>query len=681
VGLAYFDRELRIVRVNACLARFTGLAASDHIGRTADELLPGLPPEVGSDLRRVLERGTPLTEVHVRAETPAQPGVPREWTVSYWPVRDPTGGAVTGIGCVVSEATDRTRAQRELRAQTDRYEALLLALAEAGEGMLVLEEDGRCVYANSAFERLSGYSFPELAALDSILELVGPEDRAEARRRTELRVEHGLSDGEYSLRMRRRDGAMVDVDVVGVPLVVEGDRRLVVVVRDVTESRARDAERERLLRRAALMAEASELFDQSLDEATTLDRVARLCVRELAETCVVVLGDAPRTIRRVVAVAREPDTERALIELHLRYPLDEEPVHPIAETLRTGAPTVLDRIADEQIAAGAVDEHHHALIDRIGMRAAMFVPLLARGSVRGVLALGFPTLEDRDRAELVELFEDLGRRAALALDTARLYEERTAVAHTLQRSLLPPVLPEVPGVEIAARYLAAGAGNEIGGDFYDCFPTGAGEWAAVIGDVCGKGAEAAAITALARHTLRAAVVHDPQPSAALCELNAAMLRHGTDYRFCTVLYVRLTPGAGGVDVCLATGGHPLPLLLRASGEVRFVGSFGTVLGVLPDPTISESSLRLRGGDTLLLYTDGVIEASPLDDAFGPEQLAAFLGGCVGKDAAKIAAGVERRVLEVQHGQLRDDLAVVVLRVPSGSAAPFVPAAQGVAARS
>jgi PAS domain S-box-containing protein len=681
VGLAYLDRELRIVRVNDCLASITGLAAADHVGRTVSELLPGLAPEVSSDLRRVLERGTPLTEVQVRGETPARPGVRREWTASYWPVRARAGGTITGIGCAVMEATERGRAQRELRAQTDRYEALLLALSEAGEGMLLLEDDGRCVYANSAFEHLSGYTFPELAALDSILELVEPDDRAEARRRTELRVEQGLVEGEYALRMRRRDGVRVDVDVVGVPLAAEERRRLVVVVRDVTELRRRDAERERLLRRAALMAEASELFDQSLDEAATLDRVARLCVREIAETCVVVLGDAPRSIRRVAAAAREPDIERALLELQLRYPLDEEPVPLIAEALRSGAPTVLDPIRDEQIQAGALDARHGELIHRLGIRAAMFIPLRARGSVRGVLALGFSTLEGRDRDELISLFEDLGRRAALALDTARLYEERTAVAHTLQRSLLPPVLPDVPGIEIAARYLAAGAGNEIGGDFYDCFPSGPGEWVALIGDVCGKGAAAAAVTALARHTLRAAVVHDPQPSAVLRELNTAMLRHGTDFRFCTVLYARLTPGPDGVDVCLATGGHPLPLLLRAGGEVCYVGRPGTLLGILPDPAISESSVRLRAGDALLLYTDGVIEASPLDDAFGPEQLAAFLGGCAGKDAGRIAAGVERRALEVQDGHLRDDLAVLVLRVPPGSAAPFVPAAQGVAAGS
>ena len=167
----------------------------------------------------------------------------------------------------------------------------------------------------------------------------------------------------------------------------------------------------------------------------------------------------------------------------------------------------------------------------------------------------------------------------------------------------------------------------------------------------------------------------------LRELSDAILRHGTDYRFCTVLYLRLTPTSTGFDACVGTGGHPLPLLLRTDGTVELVGRPGTLLGVVAEPVISETSVRLRAGDALVLYTDGVIEASPLDDAFGPSQLASFIGGCTGKDAGRIAAGIERRVLEVQEGRLRDDVAVVVLRASPASAAPFVPAREGVAARS
>lgn len=679
VGLAYFDRDLRYVRINERLAEINGVPVEAHIGTTVSELLPGMPGEVSTDLQRVLDTGVPLTEVQVSGITPAQPGSAREFLVSYWPVRHAGDPEITGVGCVVFEVTERRQAQRELRAQTDRYEALLLALSEAGQGMLVLEDDGRCVYANAAFEHLSGYPFPELAALDSVFGLVLPEQRGEARRRTQLGIEQGLIGTEFELTIIRREGERMELEVVGVPLQVEGRRRIVVVAHDVTDRRRVDVERERMLRRTALMAEASELFDQTLDEAATLERVARLCVRELADTCVVVLGAAPGAIRRVAAAARDPRVERTLLELQLRYPVDEDPVTPILDTLRTGQTHLLDPIGEEL--GGAVDDRHRELIRGLGATSALIVPLRARGAVRGVLALGFATLDGQDREELVSLFEDLGRRAALALDTARLYEERSAVARTLQRSLLPPGLPDIPGVDIAARYLAADEDNEVGGDFYDCFPTGPGEWAAVIGDVCGKGAEAAAVTALARHTIRAAVVHDPQPAAVLRELNAAILRHGTDFRFCTVLYVRLVPTVDGVEACIATGGHPLPVLLRASGEAGAAGRPGTLLGVVPDPAISETAIRLRPGDALVLFTDGVTEASPLDDALGPERLAEFLGSCAGKDASRIAAGVEARVLELQRGRPRDDVAVLVLRITPGTAAPFAPSEEGVAARS
>ena len=166
------------------------------------------------------------------------------------------------------------------------------------------------------------------------------------------------------------------------------------------------------------------------------------------------------------------------------------------------------------------------------------------------------------------------------------------MARTLQGSLLPRELPEIPGVELAARYLAAGEGNEVGGDFYDCFETGAGDWALVIGDVCGKGAEAAALTALARYTVRAAALQTRSPSAVLAQLNAALLRDRHDYRFCTVLYASLTPHEAGVSACLTAGGHPLPLVLRAGGAVETAGTPGSLLGIVDPPELAEHRLEL-----------------------------------------------------------------------------------------
>jgi PAS domain S-box-containing protein len=530
-----------------------------------------------------------------------------------------------------------------LRTQTDRYEALLTALSEAGEGMVILEDGGRCVYANPAFEQLSGYAFPELAARESLIDLVVDADREEALRRARARVQQGLIDPEYELTIRRRDGNLAHVAIAGVPLVAEGREQIVVVVRDVTDRRLAELEREQALARNALLAEASELFDQTLDESRTVESVAQLVVRDLAQECTIVLGDPAGPVRRVASATRDPRGAAPA----------PDPDHPAVAVLRSGRSAI---VGD-----------------------TIVVPLRARGTVHGVLAATVPGAAGEAGKGLVALFEDLGRRAALALDNARLYEERSAIAHTLQRALLPAELPSVPGVEIAALYRPAGAGTEVGGDFYDAFPAGEGRWALAIGDVCGKGAEAATVTSLARHTLRAAVLHTARPSEVLGQLNEALLRARLDYRFLTAIFATLEPHDGAATVRLATGGHPLPLVLRADGRVEEAGAPGTLLGIVAEPELREATIELAAGDSVVLYTDGVVEASAASAADGYADLTAALRRCENLDAERIAAAVQERVDEVSHGQPRDDVAVLVVRVPRGPGAPFDALGQGVAA--
>ena len=653
VAIALLDRDLRVLRVNDRLAEISGIAPADHRGRTIGELVPDLSPGVQEDAARVAHTGTPLSEVEVS-------GAERRWMASYWPVRPARGRPAIGVGLVLIEVTERRAAERALREQTDRYEALLHSLSDVGEGLVVLERDGRCVYANAAFEQLSGYTFPELAAMDSLLDLVAEYEQDDVRVRVLQRIEDGVVEPGQPLTLRRRDGGWVDLEIGGTPLDVEDRRQLVVVVRDVTARRRAEGERERLLARAALLAEASELFDRSLDLDLTLRRVAKLCVRDIAETCVIVLGDAPERVRRVAAVARDEVRERELLAVLERRPIEQRAGEPVTEVLRGAAALVAATPAG------------------LGTARSVIVPLRARGRLHGVLAAGFDDLAGSSDAEALALFEDLARRAALALDNARLYEERDQVARTLQRSLLPGALPDVPGVELAGRYVAAGEGNEVGGDFYDCFATGAGDWALVIGDVCGKGAEAATLTALARYTLRAAAQHTRRPQAVLLELNEALLRQRLGYRFCTVLYASLTPRDDRVAVTVATGGHPLPLVLRAGGAVETAGLPGSLLGILDDPDITHEEVELGRGDALVLVTDGVTEATPADRASGPRRLAALLSGYAGAGAAAIADAVERDALESQGGAARDDVAVLVARA---AGAPFAGHAAGVARAS
>ncbi|HYI18316.1 MAG TPA: SpoIIE family protein phosphatase, partial [Solirubrobacteraceae bacterium] len=206
----------------------------------------------------------------------------------------------------------------------------------------------------------------------------------------------------------------------------------------------------------------------------------------------------------------------------------------------------------------------------------------------------------RDEAILAQL----GQVASVAIAKTEAYTRERHIAQVLQRSLIPAGLPAIPGLAAAVRFIAAGEGVEVGGDFYDLFAIDDGA-AALIGDVCGKGPEAASVTALARHTLRAAAVYERRPSAVLTHLHRALREARSDGRFCTVAYGELTPYAGGARLRLACGGHPLPLVVRASGAVDAVGKLGTLLGADVEPVVSDVDVDLGEGDLLVLYTDGV----------------------------------------------------------------------------
>ena len=297
------------------------------------------------------------------------------------------------------------------------------------------------------------------------------------------------------------------------------------------------------------------------------------------------------------------------------------------------------------------------------MRSAMIVPMVARGKSVGALSFVSGPSGRRFDPQDLALAEELARRCATAIDNARLFTERAHIAWTLQQSLLPAELPEIPGIEAAARFRPRGEGAyDVGGDFYDLFETGGRGWTAVMGDVCGKGPDAAAITALARYTLRAAAMRERLPSRSLRVLNEALLRQRDDRRFCTVAYAYLEAYHGGVRVGVASGGHPLPMLLRADGTVEAVGEPGTLLGVLPDPNLEDRSLMLSPGDTLVFYTDGVIEGRGAHVPLDEHGLRRLLADCAGAGADAIAARVEEAAFAAQEGVPRDDIAVLVLRV-------------------
>ncbi|MDQ3933775.1 MAG: SpoIIE family protein phosphatase [Actinomycetota bacterium] len=429
------------------------------------------------------------------------------------------------------------------------------------------------------------------------------------------------------------------------------------IMEDVTEERE-------LAEAQTFLAEAGRILSSSLDYDTTLTNVARLAVPRIGDWCSVDLVEEDGGVRPVVVAHVDPAKVEWAKSLREQYPPDPSQDQGVHRVLRTGESELYPHIPRELLVQATQDEEHLRLIDEIGMRSAMIAPLSARGRTLG--AITFVSSESGrhfDQGDLL-VAEELAARCALAVDNARLFGERTHIARTLQQSLLPPELPQPPGLDVAARFQAAGEGYEVGGDFYDVFDTGAERWAAVIGDVCGKGPEAAAVTALARYTLRTTAMTQHVPSRILATLNEAMLRQRTDRRFSTVLFASLDRRDGGTCLRFSSGGHPLPLILRASGDAGEVGTPGTLLGIVPDPDLTDEEVPLRPGDAVILYTDGVTDAAAPDFVREPHDLADALRGEHSGSADAIAERVLQLALGAGNGSAipRDDIAILVIKV-------------------
>jgi sigma-B regulation protein RsbU (phosphoserine phosphatase) len=271
----------------------------------------------------------------------------------------------------------------------------------------------------------------------------------------------------------------------------------------------------------------------------------------------------------------------------------------------------------------------------------------------------------RDESERIRALESAERARRAAEADAERYAE---LAWTLQESLLPPDLPQIDGIELGARYHPAGDGSEIGGDFYDIFQVSEDEWFAVMGDICGKGAGAARLTALTRYSLRAATVRTRPIEQNLSDLNTALSRQYEidrqrgQHRFATATAIRFRAEADGSGVCVraGSGGHPPPLVVRTDGTVEEVPCRGPLLGVFPEGTFVTGEAHLDPGDVLVLYTDGVTEARQGHEEFGEDRLRDLLASCAGMPASEVAGVVEEAVLTFQAGVARDDIAVLAV---------------------
>jgi serine phosphatase RsbU (regulator of sigma subunit)/PAS domain-containing protein len=427
------------------------------------------------------------------------------------------------------------------------------------------------------------------------------------------------------------------------------------VIEDITtHKRAELAQR--------FLARSGEVLASVLDPDELLVEIANLAVPELADWCSVEVATDGGVLERKALAHVDPAVRQRAIDLSTRYPPDPDAPQGVYQVVRTGQPELYPDIPDEMVRAAAIDEEHYREITAIGMRSAIVVPMTTRGRTLGALTWVNGMSGRRFDEQDVELAQELARRCATAIDNARLYTDRAYIARTLQESLLPVELPDIPGVETAARFRPTGEGNDVGGDFYDVFETGGRGWTVVMGDVCGKGPDAAAVTALARYTLRAAAMRERLPSRSLAVLNDALLRQRDDRRFCTVAYAYLEKLDHGARAGISTGGHPLPLLLRVDGSVEPVGAPGTLLGVVPDPNLEDRTVTLGPGDTLVFYTDGVIESRVGDGVLDERRLAELVATCAGSGPDTIASRVEEAAVLSQNGHPKDDIAVLVLQV-------------------
>ena len=601
-------------------------------------------------------RGERLRGTTVTYDTPRGA---RTLRVSAETVRPQDGAPVAVVTC--EDVTELRAAQLGERLVADDLRSILEGIADA---VTAQGPDGSLVYANDAAVRVLG--FPSAGALlraplTEIMarwELLTPAGEPQSPMTLPGRQAlMGKEPEPMLVQFRERGGTESRWSRIKAKPVREADgsvRLAINVIEDVTElKQVEQAQR--------LLAEASSVLAESLDYEATLERSRGWRCRASPTGAVSTSSTDDGEVQRVAVEHVDPEKIALAEELASRYPAERRTDRGLYQVLSTGQSQLWPHVPDELIVEAARDEEHLRMIRALGMTSAMVVPMRVRDRVVG--AITFVSAESGrifDQGDL-RLAEDLALRAATAVENARLYRARSTIAQTLQASLLPPMLPDVPGVEAAALYQAAGEDHEVGGDFYDLFATSDDHWFAVIGDVCGKGAEAAAVTALVRYTIRAAAARRHSPAAILRWVNDVMLAEKST-RFCTVAIAHLDRSQGEARLTISVGGHPPPIAVRADGRVEKLPAVGTLLGLVDDPVLNDVTTALAPGDTILLYTDGVTEAAAPHRVWTSQDMAEVAAGSAGTTAQSLVDHVAEAALSGLPAPPRDDVAMLALRL-------------------
>jgi serine phosphatase RsbU (regulator of sigma subunit)/PAS domain-containing protein len=544
--------------------------------------------------------------------------------------------------------------------------ALLRAVFQhAPAPLFVLELDGTVRRANAKAGELIGAApgYATGRALTAFIDLpsraaVESQLAAAARKGTARRVE---------CKLLGPDGPVDATLTVSVFTLYEGMRLLAVTAAGPAagSGQAPPADRDQgtagsvvraMTRRMDMVTAVTRLLldNSTFSEAVTLQRCARLLAGDIASWVIVDVERAGLLSRQLVIGPRDEPAE----ELARKVRTVDPPAGSVPEHVHSvGTPVLTADVEDTGILGGAPDGT--PLLILIGATSLLSVPITDGEVSYGALTLARRPGEGRFELADLGLAEELGRHLGVAIRVDRMFRQRSAVAEALQGSLLPTRLPDIPGLELASAYVPASEGLEVGGDFFDVFPVPDG-WAISVGDVCGKGQEAAAMTAAARHAIRVLARWNPDPADVLARVNEVML--ADDYVTAKLAYLRWD--GARLRVRLASAGHPGPALVHPDGRVDLLGGGGLPLGLFPDADPETDSLELAEDDLLFFYTDGVTDARSGDLRYFDEGLGETLAGLAGRSAAHTARLVQDLVSGFSQDDLRDDVTILVAKVTS-----------------
>jgi PAS domain S-box-containing protein len=584
-------------------------------------------------------------------------------TRAFNPQSEELMALLTGFADQLGTFIARRRAEAK-SAEAERFRQHLAEVVRGTQDAVLSKDlDGIVTTWNPAASRLYGYS-PEEAIGRHISFIVPPDHKDEEKVILE-RVKRGERLETYETERLRKDNTRISVSLTVSPIrsPLRGLIGASVVARDITaEVRRRRAQE--------FLVAASRLLDSSLDPVETARTIVSTAVPELAELCLIDFRRPDGWYGDSVVAAADPEMAERLEQIRRRQPLDPAGEHPVAQVLRLNQPMIWrDLRAPEVVDKVSQNADHLQLMRDAGYNSAAVVPLLARGRTIGALSFLHGHNDLRYDPGDLEFLAELGERAALALDNARLYRERDRVAKNLQRGLRPPRPAEVPGLDISVIFEAAGEGIEVGGDLYDVIPCEDGCWV-LVGDVAGKGSAAAGVSVALRHSVRGLTREIDEPDEVLRRVNELLLTGESLNDFATAMLALLRRDESGWSVALASAGHP-PAVLVGGSEPQMLGG-GSVLGAWKTANVERHERRLSTNDTLALCTDGWLEAGPVASHQGPEKFAERTQELAGLELDEVTKRLRADAVGRSSGRLRDDLVVLAIRPRATSDAAEAP---------